>query len=333
MAVEALRTVAEQLALRPMPALGAMMVCALALALWSEVRRRAGPRARMRARLAALALRRAGRGPSNSALAEEWRMFENRASGFGGAALQRIEALAAGVGGVRPFAWLCGGAAFAGLAAGGVSFALGLPGFHDALIALGAALAAGWIGHGELRRRWAVAFLDQLVEAVELLGRAVRAGNPASGAVRLAGRELEAPVGPVFTRIADLDDLGVDLRRALRRAAYEVNLPDFTFLAIALVIQRETGGQISDSLDNLHTVLRKRKETRLKARALTAEGRMSATIVGLIPLVAGVAVYLLDPAQFGLLLAEGPGRTMLMAAVGLLAVGMLIVRAIVTARP
>lgn len=333
MAVEALRIFADELSARPTPAIVALVVCALALGLWSEARRRAGPRARVRARLAALGLRRAGAERSNSALAEEWRMFESRASGFGGAATQRVEALAAGVGGVRPFAWLCGGAAAAGLAAAGASFALGLPGVHDAVIGLGVALAAGWIGHGELRRRWAVAFLDQLVEAVELLGRAVRAGNPASGAVRLAGRELAAPVGPVFTRIADLDDLGVDLRRALRRSAYEVNLPDFTFLAIALVIQRETGGQIADSLENLHTVLRKRKEARLKARALTAEGRMSATIVGLIPLIAGGAVYLLDPAQFGLLLQEGPGRTMLTAAAALLAVGMLIVRAIVTARP
>jgi Flp pilus assembly protein TadB len=197
----------------------------------------------------------------------------------------------------------------------------------------GAAFAAFLIVRGEMRRRWMIAFLDLLVEAVELLTRSVRAGYAVPAAIRMVGKEIQAPVGPVFARIADEDDLGIEMRQALRNAAQRVALPDFTFLAIAMVIQRETGGQLGDSLDNLHMVLRKRKEARLKVQALTAEGRMSANIVGAIPFVAFGGVYMLNPEQTMRLFEPGLGQTMLFAAGAMLTIGLVIVRWIVKAQP
>jgi Flp pilus assembly protein TadB len=198
---------------------------------------------------------------------------------------------------------------------------------------LGSTLGAFLIVRGEMRRRWMIAFLDLLVEAVELLTRSVRAGYAVPAAIRMVGKEIQAPVGPVFARIADEDDLGIEMRQALRNAAQRVALPDFTFLAIAMVIQRETGGQLGDSLDNLHMVLRKRKEARLKVQALTAEGRMSANIVGAIPFVAGGGVYMLNPEQTMRLFEPGLGQTMLFGAGAMLGIGLVIVRWIVKAQP
>jgi Flp pilus assembly protein TadB len=188
----------------------------------------------------------------------------------------------------------------------------------------------GYVGfrmaESELRRRWSVAFLDQLVEAVELMTRSVRSGFTPSAAIRIVSTELGAPVGPLFARIADEDELGVDLRQSLRRAARRVRLPDFSFLAVALILQRETGGQLADTLDGLHLMLRKRRETRLKLHALTSEGRMSATILGLLPFVAGTGVAMISPDEFSLLFTTDMGRRMLLIGGAMLATGVLIMR-------
>jgi Flp pilus assembly protein TadB len=199
-----------------------------------------------------------------------------------------------------------------------------------AMVEAALGVAAGYIGFlagaAELKRRWSVAFLDQLVEAVELMGRSVRSGFTPGAAIRIVGAEVGAPAGPVFTRIADEDELGLDLRLSLRRAARSINLPDFSFLAVALVLQRETGGQLADTLDGLHLMLRKRREARLKIQALTSEGRMSATILSLLPFVAGAGVAIASPDQFALLFQPGLGQTMLTIGGALLAIGVVVMR-------
>ncbi len=261
-------------------------------------------------------------------------VFMARKTGLRGAIIARFDDLSANIGGpksVRLLLILTGASGFAVAIAAPRLLPVGPLEAAIAGFAIGAIVF--YVGQGEMRRRWMIGFLDQLVEAVELLTRSVRAGNAVPAAIRMVSEELGAPVGPVFGRIADEDELGIELRRSLRAAAHRVALPDFHFLAVALVIQRETGGQLGESLDNLHLVLRKRKEARLKIQALTSEGRMSAIIVGVIPFLAAGAVYFINPAQMMLLLEPGLGQTMLMIAGGLLGVGFLTVRWMVKARP
>ncbi len=324
------------MAANPLPLVLGLLALGVALLFWLDARARNSPAARTEARLAAMLARGAGgraERPGTAATADA-DLFNTRRRGVGGAVKGWLSDLSETIGGRAALRLLFGVAAVAGLAAW--AFAArggGLGGLSAAGVGLLAGLAVFHIFRGELQRRWMIGFLDMLVEAVELLTRSVRAGYAVPAAIRMVGKEIEAPVGPVFARIADEDDLGIELRTALRNAARRVNLPDFTFLAIAMVIQRETGGQIGDSLDNLHMVLRKRKEARLKTRALTAEGRMSATIVGAIPFVAGIAVYFLNPEQTMLLFEPGLGQTMMLVAVGLLSLGFVVIRWIVTARP
>jgi tight adherence protein B len=92
------------------------------------------------------------------------------------------------------------------------------------------------------------------------------------------------------------------------------------------VLQRETGGQLADTLDGLHLMLRKRREARLKIQALTSEGRMSATILSLLPFVAGAGVAIASPDQFALLFQPGLGQTMLTIGGALLAIGVVVMR-------
>lgn len=316
----------------PFPIL-ALLATAAAGVLWYDWRLRNSPAARTVARLTALSTR-AVSGAEQASAAVEADVFLATRRGLRGAVLGWLGDISANIGGRRTLRILFALAAVVGVAAFyGARTVAGLTPLTAALAGLAGAVAAFWVVQAELRRRWMIAFLDQLVEAVELLTRSVRAGYAVPAAIRMVGKEVGAPVGTVFGQIADEDDLGIEMREALRNAARRVDLPDFTFLAIAMVIQRETGGQLGDSLDNLHMVLRKRKEARLKVQALTAEGRMSAIIVGAIPFVAGAGVYFMNPEQTALLFRPGTGQTMLTVAGGLMAVGMVIIRWMVKARP
>jgi Flp pilus assembly protein TadB len=304
------------------------------LVLWLDHRAAHSPAARTAARLAAMAARgQAGEVGAAAALLDA-DVFNVRRRGLKGAVTGWFADTSANIGGPKAMRLLFAVSLAAGVGVAVLIVSIARPSAPVALaIWLGATVAAFLIVRGEMRRRWMIAFLDLLVEAVELLTRSVRAGYAVPAAIRMVGKEIQAPVGPVFARIADEDDLGIEMRQALRNAAQRVALPDFTFLAIAMVIQRETGGQLGDSLDNLHMVLRKRKEARLKVQALTAEGRMSANIVGAIPFVAGGGVYMLNPEQTMRLFEPGLGQTMLFGAGAMLGVGLVIVRWIVKAQP
>jgi len=204
-------------------------------------------------------------------------------------------------------------------------------------LALAAAIGAGvtvlGVGYVQLKRRWQVAFLDNLADAIDLVIRAVRSGIPVVEAIRTAGQEIQDPVRREFQRISDAMDLGIDLKVALREAAVRIRLSDFDFFVITLVIQRESGGQLTDTLEGLSIILRRRKELRLKVKAMTAEGRMSALIVGGMPIVAGGAMYAIDPNQIGRLFEPGTGQTMLTIALGLMALGILIVHQLTKVKP
>lgn len=195
----------------------------------------------------------------------------------------------------------------------------------EVLIAFAAGLGAGTGGfllaYWQLKRRWQITFLNNLADAIDLVVRAVRSGIPVSEAIRLAGQEINEPVRTEFQQIADSIDLGIELKDALRTAAERIRLPDFNFFVVTLVIQRETGGQLAETLEGLSVVLRRRKELRMKIRAMTAEGRMSATIVAAMPVTAGLAMYAMDPDHIGRLFEPGMGQTMLYSALGLMGLG------------
>lgn len=199
----------------------------------------------------------------------------------------------------------------------------------DPTTALTAGLAVGFgaavLALRELDRRWQIAFLENFNDAIDLIIRAVRSGIPVNEAIRQAGSEVNEPVMGEFRRIADSIDLGVDMREALRQAADRVALPDFDFFVVCLVLQRETGGQLTETLEGLTHILRRRKEIRLKVRALTAEGRMTAMIVGALPVVVAGLMYVLDPEHILRLAEPGLGRGMLYYGLGSMAVGVFVI--------
>jgi tight adherence protein B len=158
-------------------------------------------------------------------------------------------------------------------------------------------------------------FLDVFPDALDLLGRAVTAGLPVADAMEVAAHEIRAPVGSELQRTLDEMRIGVELEEALQHTAERVRLPDFRFYIVALSLQRRTGGSLAETLGHLSDVIRRRKELRLKTRALTAESRASATVLAITPFIFIACLSLLNPKLFSTLLADPRGRFMMVLAV------------------
>jgi len=118
---------------------------------------------------------------------------------------------------------------------------------------------------------------------------------------------------------------GVDLKDALYEASDHINLLDFDCFVVALVVQRETGGQLAETMRNLATITRRRKETRSKAKSLSAEGRLTAKVVASLPLVAGGMVTAVSPSYMLPLISDPTGRHLLLAAAGAMVAGFVII--------
>jgi tight adherence protein B len=154
-------------------------------------------------------------------------------------------------------------------------------------------------------------FLDRFPDALDLIGRAVKAGLPVLEATEVAAREIPAPVGSELQRTIEEMRIGVDIDQALHRAADRIRVPDFRFFVVALKLQRRTGGGLAETLANLSHIIRRRKEIRLKARALSSESKSSAVVLALLPLVVGGVIFLINPDLVSILFVDPRGRFMM----------------------
>ncbi|HLN23443.1 MAG TPA: type II secretion system F family protein, partial [Patescibacteria group bacterium] len=168
-------------------------------------------------------------------------------------------------------------------------------------------------------------FSDEFPNAVDYVIRSVRAGIPVSEAIRMAGAEVPEPVGSELKRIGDALSVGMELKESLESAAARIAIPDFTFFTVCLIMQRETGGQLTATLENLSSIVRQRREIRLKTHAMTAEGRMSAKVLGSLPFFTAAALYLLNPGYIGLLFTNPLGNQILVIACALLLAGVVFI--------
>lgn len=169
----------------------------------------------------------------------------------------------------------------------------------------------------------------QFPDALAMIVRAVRVGLPVTEALRVVAREALAPTNQEFTLLSDRVAIGQPLEEALSEMAREAGLSEYRFFATALVLQSQTGGSLNETLENLAEVIRRRVALRARAHALAAEARTSAIVLGCLPGVAGLALYLLSPDYIGLLFHDGTGHKVLMMAALLLACGVLVMRGIV----
>jgi tight adherence protein B len=185
-------------------------------------------------------------------------------------------------------------------------------------------LSRGFFNWCEARRRDKL--FTQFPDALAMIVRAVRVGIPVMDSIRAVGRDQGAPTGPEFARLFDELTIGVTLEEALKVMAERNGLQEYRFFATALSLQSQTGGGLSETLDNLADVIRKRVAVRQKGAALSAEAKMSSIVLASLPPLAGAGLSIMNGAYIKLLFVEPLGQKILAAAILTLGFGIVAMR-------
>lgn len=165
------------------------------------------------------------------------------------------------------------------------------------------------------RRRRLNAFEEKFPEALDLISRALKAGHAFATGLKMVADEVPEPIGPEFRKTFDEQNFGLPLKDALDNLTTRIPILDVRFFATAVMIQRETGGNLSEILENLAHVVRERFKILRQVRVYTAHGRLTGYVLLGLPAFLGVALMFINPDHMNLLFREPLGQKMLMAAI------------------
>jgi len=185
--------------------------------------------------------------------------------------------------------------------------------------AIGAALPFMFLNMKRTRRTRA--FEEGFPEALDLIARALKAGHAFVTGLKMVADEMPEPIGPEFRKTFDEQNFGLPLKDALENLTMRVPGLDVRFFATAVLIQRETGGNLSEILENLAHVVRERFKILRQVRVYTAHGRMTAYVLLALPAVLCVALSFINPDHMNLLFRERMGQMLLMVAIVMQAIG------------
>ena len=201
-------------------------------------------------------------------------------------------------------------------------------------VALGGSLLVGislpnvWVGWRAKKRGRKFNLL--FPEAVDLIVRALRAGLPVQEAIGNVARDIKEPVGSIFQRVEQEVQLGTQIEVALWRVAKTVQTDEFSFLIVAMSIQRDTGGNLAETLANLSSLLRARQQLRLKIRAFTSEARATMIIMAGLPFLVGGGLFLVSPNYISTLFTTETGQMVAAAAAASMGFGIFVMNKIAT---
>lgn len=218
-----------------------------------------------------------------------------------------------------------GGAAVA--IARGTAIVWLLPFVLAALVVLG---ARAIIAHRLGKRR--AAFAEQLDDTLQLVASGLRAGHSLSAAFDTVALESESPTAEEFARVLNKHRIGIDLGTALEECATRMHSDDLAWTAQAVAIHREVGGNLSEVLDHVGETIRERNQIRRQVATLSAEGRMSANVLIILPIGVAAVLMVLSPDYLSVFITSPLGWAMIAASLVLFAIGTLWLRAVVRIR-
>jgi tight adherence protein B len=172
-------------------------------------------------------------------------------------------------------------------------------------------------------------FSNQLADAIDVIVRGVKSGLPLNQCLRIIAAESPEPLRSEFQALCDSQAMGVPLDQGMQRMYDRMPLPEVNFFSIVLVIQQKTGGNLSESLGNLSSVLRARKLMKEKVKALSAEAKASAMIIGALPVVVMAMVYFTRPAYISILFTDPVGHLILLGCAVMMSIGIFIMHKMV----
>jgi tight adherence protein B len=202
-------------------------------------------------------------------------------------------------------------------------------------------LAVGWVGGGLLgfslpfiflrvkRTRRLRAFEETFPEALDLISRALKAGHAFATGLKMVADEMPEPIGPEFRKTFDEQNFGLPLKDALANLTVRIPLLDVRFFSTAVLIQRETGGNLSEILENLAHVVRERFKILRQVRVYTAHGRLTGYVLLGLPAFLAIALAFINPEHMQLLFTEKMGHMMLGATVIMQTIGYFWIRQVV----
>lgn len=176
------------------------------------------------------------------------------------------------------------------------------------------------------------AFNAQIADSLVLISSSLRSGYSFMQSIEMVGKEMEPPISVEFYRVLREINLGVTTDDAMNRMASRINSPDLDLVVTAVLVQRQVGGNLAEILDNIANTIRERVKIKGHVRTLTAQGRMSGVIIGLLPIVLCVIIFLINPDYIYPLFTQPIGQMMICLAIVAEIIGMLFIRDIVNIR-
>jgi tight adherence protein B len=204
--------------------------------------------------------------------------------------------------------------------------------FHRPLLAVPAALAGAFLPllYARQRKQKRIRkFEEQFPDALDMLNRALRAGLALNGAIQIVADESPDPVAREFRILFEENRLGLDMKDALKKLAGRVDSTELRLFVTAVILQRETGGNLAEILERAAEIIRDRFRILGDIRTLTAQARLSGLILTVLPIVMAVLIYVLAPDYLRGLVVDHVGRMLILFAVSLQVLGFLIIRRII----
>ena len=217
----------------------------------------------------------------------------------------------------------------------GLSLAAAAMILNGSLLLAGLCLFIGVLGIP----KWVLAFLRNrrlkkfrlaFPDALDVIIRGVKAGLPLADCLRIIASETQEPVRSEFRMIVQSQAVGLGVSEAVERMAERVPIPESNFFAIVLNIQQKSGGNLSETLTNLSRVLRERKKMQGKIKAMSAEAKSSAMIIGALPFVVGFLVWLTSPRYIELLWITTTGRLVMVGCLFWMSIGVAIIKKMIS---
>ncbi|MGD8765011.1 MAG: type II secretion system F family protein [Desulfobacteraceae bacterium] len=175
-----------------------------------------------------------------------------------------------------------------------------------------------------LRQKRMQRMRKQMVEALDLISRALKAGHAFTGGLRLAADEFDDPLGPEFAETLDEINFGVSVPEALKNLARRMDCSEIKYFVVGVILQRETGGNLAELMDTLANLIRERFKFDGKVKTLSAEGKLSAVVLICLPFVIIAYLKLTQPNYMNLLFTDPIGRVMALVAAILMIIGIFI---------
>ena len=175
-------------------------------------------------------------------------------------------------------------------------------------------------------------FEEQLPEALDLIARALRAGHAFSSGMQLAADEMGDPLGTELGETLDEINFGVSVSDALKHLTRRVDCPDLNYFAVAVIVQRETGGNLAEIIENIAHIIRERFKLRGKIRVLSAEGKLSAVILVALPFLVAIAIHFMNPGYINTLFTDPAGRVVGSIGVCMMVAGIIVMKRMVDIR-